>query len=274
MKNWTTLDADINLILDKHYTEGRSGKNIDKVVVHHNAGNLTAEQIYNVWQNREASAHYQVNGTRVSQHVWDSDTAWHAGNWDANCTSIGIEHADTGNAAPWSISDETLDTGAHLVAAVCRYYKLGRPEWGKNVFLHSDFSATACPASIGSTQKAAYMAAAQSWYDKMGGGTSAPATPSAPALKDVTTVAREVMAGQWGNGADRTNRLTAAGYDANAVQAKVNELMGVGGSASVDLEALATAVIRGDYGNGDERRRRLGANYDAVMAIVNERYGL
>lgn len=52
---------------------------------------------------------------------------------------------------------------------------------------------------------------------------------------------------------------------------------GSGGSTStpsqpsVDLEALAEATIRGDYGNGQQRRDALGANYAAVMAIVNQR---
>ena len=41
-----------------------------------------------------------------------------------------------------------------------------------------------------------------------------------------------------------------------------------------NLEALADDVIRGDYGNGDERKQRLGSQYDAVMAIVNARYGV
>lgn len=40
---------------------------------------------------------------------------------------------------------------------------------------------------------------------------------------------------------------------------------------TVDLQALATATIRGDYGNGQQRRDALGANYDRVMAIVNQR---
>ena len=40
---------------------------------------------------------------------------------------------------------------------------------------------------------------------------------------------------------------------------------------TVDLQALATAAIRGDYGNGQQRRDALGANYDKVMAIVNQR---
>ena len=43
--------------------------------------------------------------------------------------------------------------------------------------------------------------------------------------KSVETIAKEVIAGKWGNGADRKARLTAAGYDYAAVQKKVNELL-------------------------------------------------
>lgn len=43
--------------------------------------------------------------------------------------------------------------------------------------------------------------------------------------KTVEELAKEVIKGLWGNGADRRNRLTAAGYDYNAVQRRVNELL-------------------------------------------------
>lgn len=43
--------------------------------------------------------------------------------------------------------------------------------------------------------------------------------------KSVDEIAREVIRGKWGNGVDRKNRLTNAGYDYNAVQKRVNELM-------------------------------------------------
>ncbi|MDK8804581.1 hypothetical protein QP880_10890, partial [Dermabacter hominis] len=39
MKNWLALEADIDLIMNKHYTPGRNGRRIDKVIIHHNAGN-------------------------------------------------------------------------------------------------------------------------------------------------------------------------------------------------------------------------------------------
>lgn len=48
---------------------------------------------------------------------------------------------------------------------------------------------------------------------------------AAPAKKSVEQVAREVIAGKWGNGEERRKRITAAGYDYNAVQKRVNELM-------------------------------------------------
>lgn len=46
-----------------------------------------------------------------------------------------------------------------------------------------------------------------------------------PAKKTVEELAREVIQGKWGNGTDRKNRLTAAGYDYNEVQKIVNQLV-------------------------------------------------
>lgn len=287
MKNWENIEADENLILNKHFTPGRAGT-INKIVLHHNAGNLTIRGCYNVWQDREASAHYQVQSDgRIGQLVWDKDTAWHAGDFNANATSIGIEHADC-QARPWMISASCLENGAHLVAALCKYYKLGRPTWMKNVFPHSHFSATECPASIAGSQNAAYMKRAQEWYDAMMKGSSAPkpskpSKPSKPApkpakKKDINTIAQEVIKGAWGNGDDRRRRLEAAGYNYAAVQNAVNAKLGAKPNTPTrrpgpSLDDVARAVIRGDYGNGEERRRRLtaaGYNYNAVQARVNQ----
>lgn len=45
------------------------------------------------------------------------------------------------------------------------------------------------------------------------------------ASKSVDELAREVLQGKWGNGAERRQRLEAAGYDYAAVQKKVNQLI-------------------------------------------------
>ncbi len=53
------------------------------------------------------------------------------------------------------------------------------------------------------------------------------AKPIPNAKKSLETIAKEVIAGKWGNGDARKQKLKAAGYDYNAVQSKVNELCGV-----------------------------------------------
>ena len=53
------------------------------------------------------------------------------------------------------------------------------------------------------------------------GNTSSSAVKTT--TKSVDTLAREVIQGKWGNGTDRKNRLTAAGYNYSAVQKRVNE---------------------------------------------------
>ena len=105
-----------------------------------------------------------------------------------------------------------------------------------------------------------------------GGGDSGSDSGSSQSL-DIDDLARRVINGEFGNGDDRRNAL---GANCDAVQARVNEMLGCGGSSSgnsgggADIESLAWAVINGDYGNGEERRQRLGANYDAVQRRVNE----
>ena len=41
----------------------------------------------------------------------------------------------------------------------------------------------------------------------------------------IDEIARAIIRGEYGNGADRKNRITAEGYDYAAVQARVNDLM-------------------------------------------------
>lgn len=53
---------------------------------------------------------------------------------------------------------------------------------------------------------------------------SAPSS-SAPAKKSNLEIAREVIRGEWGNGLERKQRLTRAGYDYKAIQRIVNRLI-------------------------------------------------
>ena len=57
-------------------------------------------------------------------------------------------------------------------------------------------------------------------------GKSTTTVKPQPTRKTNDQLADEVIAGQWGNGADRKKRLTDAGYDYDAVQKVVNQKMG------------------------------------------------
>ena len=54
---------------------------------------------------------------------------------------------------------------------------------------------------------------------RLSGGAPSPGRPS------VNEIARQVIKGMWGNGADRRRRLEAAGYNYASVQAEVNRLL-------------------------------------------------
>lgn len=64
-------------------------------------------------------------------------------------------------------------------------------------------------------------------YGTASGSASEPQTPATSADTDdeITVLANEVIAGKWGNGAERVAALTAAGHDYTAVQARVNEIL-------------------------------------------------
>lgn len=51
-------------------------------------------------------------------------------------------------------------------------------------------------------------------------------TTTTTAKKDNNTIADEVIAGKWGTGAERKQKLTAAGYNYNDIQAIVNSKLG------------------------------------------------
>lgn len=74
--------------------------------------------------------------------------------------------------------------------------------------------------------------------------------------KSVDALADEVIAGVWGDGQDRRSKLSAAGYDPDAVQAKVNAKLGVR-----PAERRCYVVRSGDTLSGIARKVGWGGNY-------------
>ena len=259
-----------------------------------------------------ASAHYFVDDItpEIYQSVAEGDTAWHAGNWAMNCRAIGIEVVSAGedfSAAEiqklaWLVKKLMAKYGIGASGVIRHYDVTGKlcpaPYVSASKWAALKAAITGGAASGGTTSAApggtvselarrviagefgnggARRAALGSRYSEVqaevnrilgGGSSSVPAQPAAP---DIEALAQAVIRGDYGNGDDRRAALGAS-YD--AVQARVNEILGAGGSdggsGGADIDALARAVIRGEYSNGEERKSRLGSLYNAVQARVNE----
>lgn len=80
------------------------------------------------------------------------------------------------------------------------------------------------------------------WDAYVGKSTSAAKPQPKPVSKTTAQLAEEVIAGQWGNGADRKKSLNDAGYDYNAVQNAVNQKM----AAKKQTAYVYYVVKRGD----------------------------
>lgn len=91
--------------------------------------------------------------------------------------------------------------------------------------------------------------------------------------KSITEIAKEVIRGDWGNGAERKRRLTQAGHDWYVVQKKVDELLGRKSTPSKSVTEIAKEVINGQWGNGADRKSALekaGYDYETIQKKVNE----
>lgn len=136
--------------ITNHKSIGRGGKKIDKIFIHHMAGNLTVQQCGTVFKTNAASAHYGINGSKVGCYVDEIDTAWHCGNFKYNQRSIGIELAnDRGSSGNWHVSDKTIETAIELIADICKRYGISRLNYtgnlSGNLCMHSWVANTSCP---------------------------------------------------------------------------------------------------------------------------------
>lgn len=92
---------------------------------------------------------------------------------------------------------------------------------------------------------------------------------------DIEQLARDVIAGKYGSGAERKKKL---GDNYDEVQDMVNKiLLGKVKSESKpkkSIDQLAKEVIDGKHGSGAERKESLGSQYEAVQKRVNELLGV
>ena len=278
----------------------RGGKKIDRITVHHMAGNLTIDGCKNALQSRGGSVNYAIQSDgAIGLLLEEKNRAWTSSSPDNDYRAVTIEVANAPNAGEpdWKVTDAALQSTIKLCADICKRNGIKKLTFtgqlnGSNLTMHKWFYATGCPGqylggkfpyivqevnkilnggtpsptptptpSTGETVKITNKNGVTVYTSAGGGNATAKANygvtytitekktvngqvwgklksgagwicltgntdkyPVKP-IKSVTEVAKEVIAGKWGNGADRKNRLEAAGYNYTEVQNEVNRLM-------------------------------------------------
>lgn len=266
---------------------GQRTHSIDRITPHCVVGQCSVETLGNIMYptSRQASCNYGIGPDgRVGMYVEEKNRSWCSSSNANDQRAITIECASD-TTHPYAMNDKVYATLIDLCTDICRRNGKKKLLWFADkdkslayspkqdemvLTVHRWFANKSCPGD---------------WlYSRLGdvaakvtanlSGASAPATPST-AKKTTEEVAQEVIAGKWGNGQERKERLTAAGYDYTTVQNRVNELMGKPASTKT-VEDLAHEVIHGKWGNGEERKQRFiaaGYDYSVVQAKVNELMG-
>lgn len=102
-----------------------------------------------------------------------------------------------------------------------------------------------------------------------------PETPKVePTKKSNDEIATEVINGNWGNGADRKNALTNAGYDYAVIQSIVNARLGVTPKPSAKYHTVVKgdtlwAIAKKYYGDGNKYPEIARANNIANPNIIS-----
>ena len=106
--------------LSPNFTPRR--EKITKITIHHVAGNLTVEQIGNIFKpkSRRASSNYGVDGRgRVGMYVKEENRAWTSGDADNDHQAVTIEVSNSGGAPRWPVNNTALEKTIELCVDIC-----------------------------------------------------------------------------------------------------------------------------------------------------------
>lgn len=196
---------------------------IDTITIHCVVGQLSVETLGSIFAktSKKASCNYGIGSDgRIGMYVEEKDRSWCSSNAANDHRAITIECASD-KKHPYAINDKVYESLIELCTDICKRNGIKELKWkgdkkliGKvdqqNMTVHKWFANKDCPG--------AYI------YNRLGQIASEVNAKLNP-KKTVDEIAREVIKGLWGNGQERKERLTKAGYNYTSIQKRVNELI-------------------------------------------------
>lgn len=127
---------------------------IDRITIHHMAGNLSVETCGNVFapSSRQASSNYGIDSDgRVGMYVEEKDRSWCSSNKSNDHRAVTIEVADDQGGPNWHSSDKAMRKLVELCADICKRNGISRLNYtgdtNGNLTMHKWFAATDCPGA-------------------------------------------------------------------------------------------------------------------------------
>ena len=132
--------------------DSRNGSKIDRIVIHHMAGNMLVENCGNMFAQvkRQASSTYGV-GTdgRIAQYVDEKWRPWTTSDYDCDRRAVTIEVANDQIGGQWHVSDKALNATIKLCADICERNGIKKLNYtgdkSGNLHMHCWYANTACP---------------------------------------------------------------------------------------------------------------------------------
>lgn len=123
---------------------------IDKITIHHQAGNMTPEQTAQATQSRGGSWNYCITSSgKIGVMIDEKYRAWTSSNRDNDMRAVTIEVANDGGEPNWHVSDKALAALIDLCVDICRRNGITKLNYtgdkSGNLTMHKWFEATACP---------------------------------------------------------------------------------------------------------------------------------
>lgn len=262
---------------------------IDKITIHHMAGNLSIETCANVFNGtRQASSNYGIGSDgRIGLYVEEKDRAWTSGSPANDYHAVTIEVANDQIGGDWHVSDKALQSVINLCYDVCKRNGIKKLNFtgdaSGNLTMHCYFQATACP---GPYLKSKFQYIADQVNAKL--GISSNRSPSTSKEVVYTVVAGDTLskiASKYGttyqklaeyNGIANPNLITVGQkikIPSVKSSAKPKTVSKPKVKAKKSNEDVAKDVISGKYGNGQERKKKIeaeGYSYSIIQDIVNQ----
>jgi hypothetical protein len=275
-------------VQDNGFGGSRNGQSINGVVIHHVAGTNGLNYVANAnTRNSHPTYHIARSGAVTGIVHPDRRPYSTGGQPDPSAVTFEIDNSSVGG--DWPVTAESVEALIDVII----YHASQSPRAGKGfarnnpsvkqaeffIAWHKQYSATACPGPFLMSQLDYIVSECNRRASSAPAPTPVTPAPVQPSTPSVESIAREVIAGKWGNGPTRVQRLTQAGYDARAVQSMVNQILSGKAPAAPAapvvnvIDRIAREVIAGKWGNGPTRVQRLNAaghNARAVQSRVNE----